>query len=116
MTSQAEYSLRIDLEDWNNKHKHAFYQVFSIEDEENSYRLHVGGFSGTAADSFAWYHDKRSFSTPDSGGTSAPRSPTGAGGTTSASSATSTASTTRSQTTVTGILFFTCWEKNLGIA
>ncbi|RLV62362.1 hypothetical protein DV515_00019394, partial [Chloebia gouldiae] len=26
MTSQGEYSLRIDLEDWNNKHKHAFYQ------------------------------------------------------------------------------------------
>ncbi|XP_072782321.1 fibrinogen-like protein 1 [Taeniopygia guttata] len=67
MTSQGDYSLRIDLEDWNNKHKHAFYQVFSIEDEENFYRLHVEGFSGTVEDSFAWYHDKRSFSTPDSG-------------------------------------------------
>ncbi|XP_074392458.1 fibrinogen-like protein 1 isoform X1 [Zonotrichia albicollis] len=67
MTSQGDYSLRIDLEDWNNKHKHAFYQVFSIEDEENFYRLHVAGFSGTVEDSFAWYHDKRSFSTPDSG-------------------------------------------------
>ncbi|KAM7027980.1 fibrinogen-like protein 1 [Passerculus sandwichensis] len=67
MTSQGDYSLRIDLEDWNNKHKHAFYQVFSIEDEENFYRLHVDGFSGTVEDSFAWYHDKRSFSTPDSG-------------------------------------------------
>ncbi|XP_039241245.1 fibrinogen-like protein 1, partial [Pipra filicauda] len=39
----------------------------SIEDEENYYRLHVDGFSGTVEDSFAWYHDKRSFSTPDSG-------------------------------------------------
>ncbi|XP_041272069.1 fibrinogen-like protein 1, partial [Onychostruthus taczanowskii] len=39
----------------------------SIEDEENFYRLHVDGFSGTVEDSFAWYHDKRSFSTPDSG-------------------------------------------------
>ncbi|XP_056371606.1 fibrinogen-like protein 1 [Oenanthe melanoleuca] len=67
ITSQGDYSLRIDLEDWNNKHKHAFYQVFSIEDEENLYRLHVDGFSGTVEDSFAWYHDKRSFSTPDSG-------------------------------------------------
>lgn len=28
LTSQGDYSLRIDLEDWNNKHKHAFYQVF----------------------------------------------------------------------------------------
>ncbi|KAM6323541.1 LOW QUALITY PROTEIN: techylectin-5B-like [Aegotheles albertisi] len=67
MTSQGDYSLRIDLEDWNNKHKHAFYQVFSVEDEANDYRLHVDGFSGTVEDSFAWYHNKRSFSTPDSG-------------------------------------------------
>ncbi|XP_030324614.1 angiopoietin-related protein 7, partial [Calypte anna] len=67
MTSQGDYSLRIDLEDWNSKHKHAFYQVFSIEDEANEYRLHVDGFSGTVEDSFAWYHNKRSFSTPDSG-------------------------------------------------
>lgn len=28
ITSQGDYSLRIDLEDWNNKHKHAFYQIF----------------------------------------------------------------------------------------
>uniref|UniRef100_A0A8B9FGJ3 Fibrinogen C-terminal domain-containing protein n=1 Tax=Amazona collaria TaxID=241587 RepID=A0A8B9FGJ3_9PSIT len=67
MTSQGDYSLRIDLEDWNSKHKHAFYQVFSIEDEANYYRLHVDGFSGTVEDSFAWYHNKRSFSTPDTG-------------------------------------------------
>lgn len=39
----------------------------SIEDEANYYRLHVDGFSGTVEDSFAWYHNKRSFSTPDSG-------------------------------------------------
>ncbi|KAH0622930.1 hypothetical protein JD844_025846 [Phrynosoma platyrhinos] len=51
ITNQGDYSLRIDLEDWNNKHKHAFYQLFS----------------GTVEDSFAWYHNKRSFSTPDSG-------------------------------------------------
>ncbi|RLV62300.1 hypothetical protein DV515_00019457, partial [Chloebia gouldiae] len=36
MTSQGEYSLRIDLEDWNNKHKHAFYQVFRYSLAENS--------------------------------------------------------------------------------
>ncbi|XP_048363077.1 fibrinogen-like protein 1 isoform X2 [Sphaerodactylus townsendi] len=67
ITNQGDYSLRIDLEDWNNKHKHAFYQLFSIEDEANYYRLHVESFSGTVEDSFAWYHNKRSFSTPDSG-------------------------------------------------
>ncbi|XP_072842290.2 angiopoietin-4 [Pogona vitticeps] len=67
ITNQGDYSLRIDLEDWNHKHKHAFYQFFSIEDEANYYRLHVEGFSGTVEDSFAWYHNKRSFSTPDTG-------------------------------------------------
>lgn len=43
------------------------FVAFSIEDEANYYRLHVDGFSGTVEDSFAWYHNKRSFSTPDSG-------------------------------------------------
>ncbi|XP_016323455.1 techylectin-like protein isoform X2 [Sinocyclocheilus anshuiensis] len=38
-----------------------------IENEDNLYRLHVSGFSGTVEDSFGWYHDKQSFSTPDTG-------------------------------------------------
>lgn len=38
-----------------------------MDDEEHQYRLHVSGFSGTVQDSFSWYHDKQSFSTPDSG-------------------------------------------------
>ncbi|XP_075905697.1 angiopoietin-related protein 7 [Nelusetta ayraudi] len=67
LSSQGEYSLRIHLQDWSNKHKHALYQSFSVEDEEHQYRLHVSGFSGTVQDSFSWYHDKQGFSTPDSG-------------------------------------------------
>ncbi|XP_078412504.1 fibrinogen-like protein 1 [Cetorhinus maximus] len=67
VTSQEEYSLRIDLEDWNNRQKFGLYKTFRIEDESNHYRLHVGGFSGTVEDSLAWYHNKRSFSTPDTG-------------------------------------------------
>uniref|UniRef100_A0A8B9KPQ2 Fibrinogen C-terminal domain-containing protein n=1 Tax=Astyanax mexicanus TaxID=7994 RepID=A0A8B9KPQ2_ASTMX len=67
ISSQGDYCLRIDLEDWNGKHKHALYQNFRIEDEENQYRLHISGFSGTVEDSFSWYHDKQSFSTPDTG-------------------------------------------------
>ncbi|OCT81454.1 hypothetical protein XELAEV_18028274mg [Xenopus laevis] len=65
ITSQGEYSLRIDLEDWDGNHKYALYRSFSIEDEGNYYRLNVEGFSGTIEDSFAWYHNKRSFSTPE---------------------------------------------------
>ncbi|CAL1586430.1 unnamed protein product [Knipowitschia caucasica] len=67
LTSQGGYVLRIDMEDWSNKHKHAIYQNFRVEDEEHQYRLHVSGFSGSVPDSFGWYHDKQSFSTPDSG-------------------------------------------------
>ncbi|XP_063775542.1 fibrinogen-like protein 1 [Pseudophryne corroboree] len=67
MTRGGGYSLRIDLEDWAGQHKYALYREFSIEDETNFYRLHVTGPSGTAEDSFSWYHNKRSFSTPESG-------------------------------------------------
>lgn len=41
--------------------------ICSVEDESTQYRLHVSGFSGTVEDSFSWYHDKQSFSTPDTG-------------------------------------------------
>ncbi|XP_078086756.1 fibrinogen-like protein 1 [Mustelus asterias] len=67
ITSQGEYSLRIDLEDWDNRQHFGLYKTFSIEDESNHYRLHIGDFSGSVEDSFAWYHNKRSFSTPDTG-------------------------------------------------
>ncbi|XP_072436242.1 fibrinogen-like protein 1 [Chiloscyllium punctatum] len=67
ITSQGEYSLRIDLEDWKYRQKFVLYETFRIEDESNHFRLHVAGFSGTLEDSFAWYHNKRSFSTPDTG-------------------------------------------------
>lgn len=101
LSTQGDYSLRVDLEDWSNVHKHALYQSFrsgvtpanlcvcvssrntrnnlhpvffclclcvcSVGDEEHRYRLRVSGFSGTAKDSFSWYHDKQGFSTPDSG-------------------------------------------------
>lgn len=96
LSTQGDYSLRIDLEDWSNKHKHALYTSFrlvsctrenttcclhvhehthqivfirvcSVDDEDHQYRLHVSGFSGSVKDSFSWYHDKQGFSTPDSG-------------------------------------------------
>uniref|UniRef100_A0A8K9WKQ7 Si:ch211-203k16.3 n=1 Tax=Oncorhynchus mykiss TaxID=8022 RepID=A0A8K9WKQ7_ONCMY len=36
LTSQGDYSLRIDLEDWSNKHKHALYQSFRWGLETNT--------------------------------------------------------------------------------
>ncbi|XP_056157541.1 fibrinogen-like protein 1 [Lampris incognitus] len=67
LSTQGHYSLRIDLEDWTHKHRYALYQSFSTEDEQNQFRLHVSGFSGTVEDSFGWYHDKQAFSSPDTG-------------------------------------------------
>ncbi|KAM7373687.1 hypothetical protein PAMP_008521 [Pampus punctatissimus] len=67
LSNQGHYSLRIDLQDWSHAHRHALYHSFRIEDEENHYRLHVSGFSGTVEDSFGWYHDQQGFSTPDTG-------------------------------------------------
>uniref|UniRef100_A0A8C7Y7R6 Si:ch211-203k16.3 n=1 Tax=Oryzias sinensis TaxID=183150 RepID=A0A8C7Y7R6_9TELE len=67
LTNQGPYSLRIDLQDWSHAHRHALYQSFRIDSEEDGYRLHVSGFSGTVEDSFGWYHDQHSFSTPDTG-------------------------------------------------
>ncbi|XP_054619091.1 fibrinogen C domain-containing protein 1-like isoform X1 [Dunckerocampus dactyliophorus] len=67
LSNQGHYSLRIDMQDWSHAHRHALYNNFRIEDEENQYRLHVSGFSGTVEDSFAWYHDQQGFSTPDTG-------------------------------------------------
>ncbi|XP_075941747.1 uncharacterized protein LOC142944384 [Anarhichas minor] len=67
LSNQGHYSLRIELHDWSHAHKHALYHSFRIENEENRYRLHVSGFSGTVEDSFGWYHDQHDFSTPDTG-------------------------------------------------
>ncbi|XP_028275954.1 fibrinogen C domain-containing protein 1-like [Parambassis ranga] len=67
LTNQGHYSLRIDLQDWSHGQRYALYQTFRIEGEEDRYRLHVSGFSGTVEDSFGWYHDQRGFSTPDTG-------------------------------------------------
>ncbi|XP_054462596.1 angiopoietin-2-like [Anoplopoma fimbria] len=67
LSDQSHYSLRIDLHDWSHAHRHALYHSFRIENEENHYRLHVSGFSGTVKDSFGWYHDQHGFSTPDTG-------------------------------------------------
>uniref|UniRef100_A0A3Q3GMM4 Fibrinogen C-terminal domain-containing protein n=1 Tax=Labrus bergylta TaxID=56723 RepID=A0A3Q3GMM4_9LABR len=70
LSNQGHYSLRIDLQDWSNAHRHAQLPSMGlspIDDEENHYRLHVSGFNGTVKDSFSWYHDQQSFSTPDTG-------------------------------------------------
>ncbi|XP_029976859.1 fibrinogen-like protein 1 [Salarias fasciatus] len=67
LSAQGDYSLRIHLQDWSHADRHALYHSFRVDDEQNHFRLHVSGFSGTVEDSFGWYHDQRPFSTPDTG-------------------------------------------------
>ncbi|XP_078616745.1 uncharacterized protein LOC144885018 isoform X2 [Branchiostoma floridae x Branchiostoma japonicum] len=51
LTNQKEYSLRIDLQDWEGNQTFAEYSTFRVSDESDQYRLHISGYSGTAGDS-----------------------------------------------------------------
>ncbi|CAC5413910.1 Fibrinogen-like protein 1,Fibrinogen-like protein A,Angiopoietin-1,Angiopoietin-related protein 6,Fibrinogen C domain-containing protein 1,Angiopoietin-related protein 2,Angiopoietin-2,Fibrinogen C domain-containing protein 1-A,Angiopoietin-related protein 1,Tenascin-R,Ficolin-3,Tenascin,Fibrinogen C domain-containing protein 1-B,Angiopoietin-4 [Mytilus coruscus] len=48
LTSQGRYQLRITLEDWNGDTSYATYNTFSLGNEDSSYKLTIGGYSGTA--------------------------------------------------------------------
>lgn len=65
VTNQRKYYLRIDLVDFENRTRYAFYDQFWIDNESQNYKLHVYDFSGDAGDSFAKVHDGSMFSTFD---------------------------------------------------
>ena len=48
MTSQYLYTLRINLEDFENETRYAAYQSFFIGDATSKYRLQVSGYHGDA--------------------------------------------------------------------
>ncbi|KAI8489056.1 Fibrinogen- domains (FReDs) [Branchiostoma belcheri] len=64
LTSQKNYTLRVDLEDWDGETRYATYDIFRVSGESDQYRLHISGYSGTAGDSMA-YHNGMMFSTVD---------------------------------------------------
>ncbi|KAI0230102.1 Tenascin-R [Lamellibrachia satsuma] len=64
MTSHARYTLRIDMEDFENATRYAVYSNFSVASEDDMYRLSLGAYTGTAGDSLTW-HDGMAFSTMD---------------------------------------------------
>ena len=61
---ETDYTLRVDLEDFENETRYAKYSTFNIGDSTTDYTNTVGGYSGDAGDSLA-YHNGRKFSTKD---------------------------------------------------
>lgn len=66
MTNYVNYSLRVDLWDWEDKHAYALYDYFRVDSEKEFYRLKVRSYSGNAGDAISSYHDNMKFSTIDS--------------------------------------------------
>ncbi|XP_004696540.1 fibrinogen-like protein 1 [Echinops telfairi] len=75
LTTQGDYTLKVDLADFEENSRYAQYKNFKIADEKNSYELNIGEYSGTAGDSLAadfhpevqWWasHQRMKFSTWD---------------------------------------------------
>ncbi|XP_071757064.1 tenascin [Centroberyx gerrardi] len=63
ITSGGQYELRVDLRD-KGETAYAQYEKFSVSEPRTRYKVHVGGYSGTAGDSMT-YHHGRPFSTYD---------------------------------------------------
>ncbi|CAL1270653.1 unnamed protein product [Larinioides sclopetarius] len=68
LTNQGEYEVRFDLADDKGEHRYAIYNSFRIDDEDSSYTLHIGNYSGDAGDSMKFYNGAK-FSTKDRGDT-----------------------------------------------
>lgn len=50
LTSQAKFTLRIDMEDFKNVKKYAVYSDFAVASESKKYRLSFDTYSGNAGD------------------------------------------------------------------
>ncbi|CAH2300293.1 Hypothetical predicted protein [Pelobates cultripes] len=75
LTLQGDYTLRIDLLDFEGQRRFAQYKSFKVDDEQSSYQMSCGDYTGTAGDSLAggfnaeveWWasHNGMKFSTRD---------------------------------------------------
>ena len=52
LTWGAKYELRVDMEDFENGNAYAQYSSFSIDSEEDSYRLRLSGYVDGGAGEF----------------------------------------------------------------
>lgn len=75
LTSQGDYTLKIDLTDFEKNSRYAEYKNFKVGDEKDSYELSIGEYAGTAGNALAgnyhpevqWWasHQRMKFSTWD---------------------------------------------------
>ena len=65
LTSNANYTLKIYLTEWDGVRKYAQYDTFKIADEADGYRLTIAGYSGDAGDSMIRDNNGQMFSTKD---------------------------------------------------
>ena len=59
LTSAEEVELRVDLEDLVGNITYTEYTTFKVADEEEKYRLLIGGYNGTVGDSMKIKHDAK---------------------------------------------------------
>ncbi|KAL1272381.1 hypothetical protein QQF64_028243, partial [Cirrhinus molitorella] len=65
ITSQAQYSLRVELKDWEENGAYALYDKFQLAGEKQQYRLLLGSYSGTAGQQSSLASNGTGFSTRD---------------------------------------------------
>ncbi|KAM7421869.1 hypothetical protein PAMA_010095 [Pampus argenteus] len=65
LTSKGQYSLRVELRDWEGNPAHSQYDRFTLANEKQQYRLYVRGYSGTAGRQSSLASHGTGFSTRD---------------------------------------------------
>ncbi|XP_068578210.1 angiopoietin-4 [Cebidichthys violaceus] len=65
LTSRGQYSLRVELRDWDGNHAHSQYDRFTLTSERQQYRLYLRGYSGTAGRQSSLSTHGTGFSTRD---------------------------------------------------
>lgn len=65
LTSQGQYSMRVDLKDWEGNSTYSQYDRFKLASEKQHYRLYLRGYSGTAGKQSSLSAHGMGFSTQD---------------------------------------------------
>ncbi|KAM3864695.1 fibrinogen-like protein 1 [Diretmus argenteus] len=56
LTSQGNYDLRVDMDDFEGNQRYAEYKNFRVDGEKDQYQLHLGEYTGNAGDALAEAH------------------------------------------------------------